>query len=73
MVFLDSVLTWLAEKILNYLLGKAYNAAIDVAEDLKRDKERGETNDKNIKAYEEATARKDRITAALDLLNRNAH
>ncbi len=69
MAVLDSILAWLAGWILNYLLGKAVAATKDAAADLKRDEERGVINEANVKAYNGATTRADRIRAATDLLN----
>ena len=70
MAFLESILMWLVGQVLNYFLGKATQAIQDHAADVARDKERGEINDANVKAYEEAKDRADSIKAATDLLNR---
>lgn len=67
---IDSILSWILEKILAFLLGKAVSAAEDKFQEIQTDKERGEVNDANTKAYEAAVDRKDRIDAALGLLNR---
>ena len=67
---LVSILEWLASWILNYLASLATTAIKDTVDDMKRDKERGEINDANVKAYEDAVSRKDRVEAALSLLNR---
>lgn len=67
----QAILMWLAERILNYLLGRATDAVIEKAKEVERDKERGETNEANVKAYEEALDRQARRRAALDLLNRS--
>lgn len=69
MAFLDSILAWLAGWILNYLAGKATTAIEDAAQDIAIDKARGETNAKNIQAYDDAKTRADKINAALNLLN----
>lgn len=71
MGFLESILIWIAEKVLNYLLGRATDAVIEHEKEVARDKERGEINDANTKAYEEANDRAARIKAATDLLNRS--
>lgn len=73
MGFLEDILAWLVEKILIYLLNRAASAVTDAAKDMERDKERGEINDENVKAYEEANERKERIHLSLDLLNRTKH
>lgn len=70
MAFLTTILEWIAGQILAYLLGKATSAIEQKAADVERDKARGEVNDANVKAYEEANDRADRIRAATDLLNR---
>lgn len=62
---------WIAGKILNYLLGRAVDATKEKLQEIERDKERGETNEANVKAYEEAQDRESRRKAAIDLLNRN--
>lgn len=67
---LESILAWIAEKILKYLLNLAAVKLEETAADLKQDQERKVTNDANIKAYNEANTRADRIKAATDLLNR---
>lgn len=71
MGFLEGILAWLVEKVLNYLLGRAVNSVTNAVKDMEKDKERGKINDENVKKYEEASDRKSRIDAALGLLNRN--
>lgn len=61
---------WLVEQVLSYFLGKATKAIEDHAADVARDKARGEINDTNTKAYEDAVDRASSIKAATDLLNR---
>lgn len=68
MAFLEWMAGYVLSWLLNLLEKKIENAAADAA----TDKARGETNDKNVKAYEDAQSRKDRIAAALKLLNRDA-
>lgn len=67
----ESILIWLAERILNYLLGRAVEAAQDKVKEIERDKERGEINEANVKAYEEAADRESRRREAVNLLNRS--
>lgn len=69
---LTAIAEWLAGWILKYLLGKAEKGLKDVANDLARDKERNETNAKNVEKYEEHKDRQERVKNALDLLNRSA-
>lgn len=61
---------WLAGWLLNWLLSRLTKRAVETAEQVKLDHERGEINDANVKAYEEANERADRIRAAGRLLNR---
>lgn len=61
---------WIAGQILNYLLGKASDAIQTAAQQIADDKARGEINDANVKAYEDANDRASRIKSSLDLLNR---
>lgn len=68
---MTGILEWIAGWILNWLLGKATTAVEKKVEEMARDKERGETNDKNVQSYEDAVSRADRIKAATQLLNRN--
>lgn len=67
---IDWLFSWLLEKLLNYFLGKVTVAIEDHVQQMAEDKRRGEVNDKNVKAYEEAVDRRSRINAALALLNR---
>lgn len=68
---MTGILEWLIGWLLNWLLGKATTAIEKKTIEIARDKERGETNDANVKAYEEANDRAARIKAAQDLLNRS--
>lgn len=70
MGFLESILTWILGWILKYLADKTTAAVIDKLQDVERDKQREQVNEANVKAYDEAVARADRIRAATDLLNR---
>ncbi len=65
MVFLQ----WVAGYILNWLLNLLKDEVLSYEAKVKLDKERGVINEGNIKSYEEAKARHDRIDAATDLLN----
>lgn len=67
-----TILEWLAGWILKYLADKASAAVTQAAKDVKLDNERQVINDANVKRYEEATARKDRVDSALLLLNRES-
>lgn len=69
---INAILEWIAGWILKYLADKAVAAAKQAAADVKRDQERQVINDQNVKRYEEATARQDRINAAQYLLNRES-
>ena len=70
MTFFSGILTWIAEKILAYLLGRAENALKEKFQEIQRDAERGVTNEENTKKYEAAESEKERLDAAMDLLNR---
>lgn len=72
MVILESALAWLVGQIMTYLLGRAEKAAADKLSQMAEDKKRGEINDANVKAYEEAKDRAARQAAALALLNGDA-
>lgn len=61
---------WLAEKVLNYLLGRASEAVQTKLKDVQQDKERGEVNEANVRAYQDAVDREARRKAALYLVNR---
>lgn len=67
-----AILEWLAGWILKYLADKASAAVTQAAKDVKLDNERQVINDANVKRYEEATTRKDRVDSALLLLNRES-
>lgn len=67
---LEGILSWILEKVLAFLLGKATAAVTQAVDDLAEAKKRGEINEANIKAYEEAKDRADRIRSATALLNR---
>lgn len=69
MTVLESILAWLAGWILNYLLGKASTAIKKAEDQILLDHDREVTNEQNVKAYEEAKTREDRIRAATNLLN----
>lgn len=67
---LEGILSWLLEKILAFLLGKATTAVTQAVDDMVRDKARGQINEENVRAYEEAYDRKQKVESALKLLNR---
>lgn len=66
---MEGILSWIVKLLLEYLFGKAATAVQEKAKELARDKERGEINEANVKAYEEAKDRESRRRAALDLVN----
>ncbi len=66
---IETWLMWLLTKLLEILVGKATDAINKAVSDMKRDKERGEVNEANVKAYQDAVDRKSRIDAATSLLN----
>lgn len=70
---MNTFLDWVAGFILQWLLEKAQAAVKDAADQVATDKERGEINAANIKAYEDAKNRAEARAAALDLINRNKH
>lgn len=70
MALLEGILGWLIEKLLSYVMARAARAAQDLSEQNKKDAEREKANEENVKRYEEAKNRADRIAAALALLNR---
>lgn len=66
---MSTFLTWLLNAILTWLAAQAAKAAAERAAQLAEDRRRGQTNETNLKAYEEATDRAERIAAATALLN----
>lgn len=70
MSFLEGIGAWLLKQLLAWLFNLATNAIQKHEDQVLEDKKRGEINDKNVKAYEEAQDRASRIAAALKLLNR---
>lgn len=69
---MSTILTWIVNAILNWLLSKAVAAVSQYEAQVADDKKRGEINDANTKAYEDAVDRQARIDAALVLLNRTS-
>ncbi len=67
---LETALAWILKLILEWLLEKAVTQAKIAHDQIVLDKERNETNEANVKAYEGAKTREDRRRAALALLNR---
>lgn len=70
MGFLEGIAAWFMKKLLDYLLNRAIVEVNAKLAQMKLDQQRGEINEKNVKAYEEASDRRGKIDAALDLLNR---
>ena len=68
---LERLASWLLAFILDYLYKKAKVAVEELVEEQKLAAERGAVNEENVRRYEEALDRKERIDAALELLNRN--
>ena len=67
---LERIAAWLVTFLLEYLSGKATAFIEEKAAVLRRDSERGEINEANHKAYNEALTRAERIRDAENLLNR---
>ncbi len=63
--------SWLVEQILSYLLKLAVKSIETTVNQIEEDKKRGQVNEANQKAYEEAQDRASRIQAALNLLDRS--
>lgn len=70
MAFLQYILGWLVEQILKFLLTSAGSAVQAAEVQAKEDADFNKVNDENVKQYEEAKTRLERIKAAKDLLNR---
>lgn len=66
----ETILTWLATTALNWLLGIISKKVQEHEAQVELDKARQAVNDENVKKYENAKDRSDRISAALDILNR---
>lgn len=71
MALLESILAWILQTILAFMMKKAIGSVQDISEQNKKDEELGKINEENIKKYEEAKSRVERISAAVSLLNRN--
>lgn len=71
MAFLTGILASLAEKLIMMLVNFIATSIKNHAEKVKRDEAEGKVNADNIKKYNEALSRADRIKAATDLLNGN--
>lgn len=67
---LETILSWLATFILNYLWSKAAKELVTHAEQVALDEKRGARDEANVAAYAQAKSREERARAALDLLNR---
>ncbi len=70
MGWLEGIGAWLLKQLLQYLTNLAVAEVKRIQVENALAKERGETNEANSKAYEEAVDRVARRQAALDLLNR---
>lgn len=66
---IDAILAWLLKVILDWAFARAKSEALELFERLEKEKERKEINEENIKRYEEAKSRAERIKAATALLN----
>ena len=66
MAIIDKLGAWLVGVILNWLLKRAQ---IEI-EKAKTEQERKKINEENSKKYEDANSRAEKISAALDLINR---
>lgn len=69
---MNTILTWLVTTLLNWLMGRVVSAVERYADKVALDKQRGITDEANIKAHAEAKDRAEKIKAASDLLN-SAH
>lgn len=72
MVLIEGVLAWLLKQILAYLASRAESAVQGHLDQNKQDQANGKIDDDNLKKYQDAKDRADRIRAAVDLLNGNA-
>lgn len=68
---MSAILKWLIGYLLDWLLTRLMKEVQKRVNQIKSDEERQVRDDANVKAYEEAVDRVDRVKAALDLLNRN--
>jgi predicted outer membrane lipoprotein len=68
---IDVALSWLLKVILDWAFARAKAEATELLEKLKRERERKEINEENVKKYNEAKGRKERIEEALRLINRS--
>lgn len=66
---IDSILAWLLKVILDWAFQRAKSEASQLLERLKLERERKEINEENVRLYEEAKTRAERIEAASNLLN----
>lgn len=67
----NSILIWLVETILDYLMKQATGVINKELKQLSDDKKLKVINDANVKAYLESKDRSDRVQKALALLNRS--
>lgn len=69
---LNTIITWIATKVLEWLLRLVKTSVEEYLAELAEQRKRGEINEANVKAYEEAKSRQGRIEEALRLLDRSA-
>ena len=67
---ISSLIQWVATAALNWLAKVIARSVQRYREQLELDRSRGQINEENVKKYEEALTRQERIDAALGLLNR---
>lgn len=66
---MEAILSWILTYLLNYLLGRITAQAASQLNEIVEDKNRDVINEENVKRYEAAQSRADRVRAALDLIN----
>lgn len=66
---ISSLVQWVATAALNWLAKVIAKSVQRYREQLELDRSRGQINEENVKKYEEALTRQERIDAALGLLN----
>lgn len=63
------MLNWIITLLLNAILTRLIRAASSLEQDAVKKIKEGKTDDANVKAYNEAKDRAEKVKAALDLLN----
>lgn len=66
---MNAILAWLVKAILDWLLNRTVKEGAALIAKAKLDAERGHIDDANLKKYDEASSRAERVKAALALLN----